>query len=254
MRLPLHVFTIALDAMPWLGCIFAELSRLTDIEWRWTIVEGAAMNVKDTKWCSQQAPRLSNDGTSEFLNAIAHHPRIKIIRNPRWEGKVEQCNAALRTFTQEGVLLQQDCDELWTCDQYRTMVHLFEDDSTLGKLCFKCRYFVGPNIVTLDEGDWWRAWRFMPGDLFHTHEPPVMAIERGRSENREWTKRLGLIFDHQSWTLPKHVSQKEKFYGARYRGALAGWLRLQLHPAFPTGLKQFFPWSAPTVMVDRVFR
>jgi hypothetical protein len=249
----LFVATIVLDGMPWLACIYAELMRLTDIPWQWTIVEGAAMNVRDTSWCAKQAPRLSTDGTGAFLDAISHNPRIKLVRRLKWEGKAEMCNAALATFTESGVLLQQDSDELWTCDQYRTIVHLFEDDSTLGSACFKCRYFVGPNIVTTDEGDWWRAWRFYPGDTFRTHEPPVMTVGRGRSEGREWTKRIGLVFDHYSYALPGQVAFKEKFYGPRYKGAVAGWHKLQAHPQFPTAIKPFFPWSAPSTMVDRVF-
>jgi hypothetical protein len=250
----LFVFTIALDAMPWLACIYAELQRLTDIPWQWTIVEGAAMNVKDTAWCAAQAPRLSQDGTTQFLDAIALHPRIKVVRKPRWEGKVEMCNAALATFTGAGVLLQNDADELWTADQLRTLVHLFSDDTTLGSACFKCRYFVGPNIVTLDEADWWRAWRFIAGDRFKTHEPPVMTVSRGRAEGRTWTKRLGLVFDHQSWTLPSQVAFKERYYGRNYAGALAGWQRLQRHRSFPIAIKAFFPWSAESTMVGQHFK
>lgn len=248
----LNVFSIVLDGMPWLACIYAELMRL-DADWRWVIAEGVAMNVKDTRWCTAQPPRLSKDGTTEFLQAIAHNPRVSVIQKVQWAGKVEMCNAALARFDRPGVLLQQDSDELWTVDQYRTLLDVFEDNPDVGSACFDCRYFVGPNIVTTDSADWWRAWRFEPGDQFRTHEPPLMAKPRGRPMARRETSQLGLKFDHWSYALPQHVVFKERYYGRRYQGAVAGWQALQTSTKFPTAIKRFFPWSADATMVDRVF-
>lgn len=251
-RLPIHVFTLALDSMPWLACVFAELNRLRGIEWTWVIVEGAAMNVADTRWCAKQLPRLSNDGTTEFLDDIANHPRVRVERKTQWHGKVAMCNAALKHFTTPGVLLQVDSDELWTADQLRRIVEMFEDDASLGRAAFDCRYFFGPSIIALDSVDWHRAWRYEAGDTFRTHEPPVMARERGRFVDRQYTKALGMEFDHYSWCLRKHVAQKAKFYGPRYRMAVEGWEQLQSHKEFPTMVKQFLPWTSPTTIVDQL--
>lgn len=253
MRRQLSIFTIVLDGMPWIACVYAELMKLHGVPWQWTIVEGAAMNVKDTAWMRRQPARLSADGTSQFLDTISLNPNITVIRNPKWEGKAAMCNAALDTFKNPGVLMQIDSDELWNAEQLRTIFELFEDDSTLGKCAFSCRYFVGPNIRTTDDVDWWRAWRYLPGDKFVTHEPPVMFVGRGRAESRQCTAQLGLVFDHPSWLLPKHVAQKEELYGARYKGALEGWRRLQVNEKFPIKLKEFFPWTQEHVLVDRVF-
>jgi len=255
-RLPLHVFTIVLDGMPWLPAIFVELNRLIDVPWQWTIVEGAAMNVKDTAWCTAQNPRYSSDGTTEFLNALGYHPRIVVLRKPRWEGKVEQCNAALETFKGPGVLLQVDADEIWAADQLRTIVNCFEDVPRLNLMRFRCRYFVGTNLITdLNEpqNQWLRAWRFAPGDTFSTHEPPVMAGNKGPGMTVQETASLGLIFDHYSYATAAQSEFKARFYGKKYEGALQGWLKLQRHERLPAKIKTFFPWSAESTTVDRVF-
>lgn len=256
-RPPLHVFTIALDAMPWLACIFSELMRVRDVRWSWTIVEGAAMPVGDTKWIARQEPRLSGDGTTQFLDAIAHHPRVRVIRRERWEGKTPMCQAATDTFREPGILMQQDGDEIWSADQYVRIGEFFEDLPDLMTMRFHCDYMVGPNIRTTDRGhpdEWLRAWRFTPGMQWISHEPPNLAGNVGRTMRRDETARHALVFQHFSWALPKHVAQKEQLYGPSYRGAMAGWTRLQTHPRFPVSLKSFFPWSAATTMVDRVFK
>lgn len=256
MSFPLHIFTLALDAMPWLAASFAELNRLTDIPWTWTIVEGAAMNVKDTRWMQAQPARLSTDGTTEFIDAIAHHPRVRISRFEKWEGKVEMCNAALAGLS-AGVLMQIDADELWTADQLREIVHLFEDDPALMHARFHCRYFLGPNIITTDNGnpnEWLRAWRFTPGMKFDTHEPPVLSGNKGKGLSRLETRGMGLVFDHYSWGLPKHVAMKEKLYGKRHAGALEGWKKLQANKEWPLAdAGKFMPLAFRGAPCDKIF-
>lgn len=259
MRLHLHVFTIALDAMPWLACTFAELTKLHDVPWTWTIVEGAAMNVKDTRWMQSQPPRLSSDGTSEFLDAISNvrHPRIHLIRKPSWQGKVEMCNEAIHAKSPGGVLMQIDGDELWTGDQLRRIVELFEDDTLLQMARFHCRYFLGPNIITTDAGnpnEWLRAWRFEPGMKFDKHEPPVLNGNHGKSLSRQETAALGLVFDHHAWTLPKHVEQKEKLYGPKFEGALSGWKDLQANIEWPlSDVGRFLPRAFAGAPANKIF-
>lgn len=257
MRQSLSIFTLALDAMPWIACTFAELNRLNDVPWNWTIVEGAALNVGDTRWMQPQKPRLSADGTTEFLDAIAVHPRIKVIRQPQWAGKRPMCNAAVATFKERGVLMQVDADELWTCDQFRRIVEMFEDDIMLRNARFHCRFFLGPNCVTTDLGkpaEWLRVWRYEPGMTFDSHEPPILEGNHGKSITREETAARGLVFEHHSYTLPKHVAMKEALYGPKFRGALAGWHRLQANTQWPladAGL--FLPKAFSGTPCDKIF-
>lgn len=254
----LFLFTLALDAMPWLACTFSELMRLRDVDWQWVIVEGAAMPLKDTAWMKPQEPRLSGDGTTEFLDAIAWHPRVRVARRERWDGKTEMCNHALSLLPSvPAVLMQVDGDELWTADQLRDIRNLFDDDPTLAMARFDCDYMIGPNVRTTDAGkpeEWLRAWRYAPGMRFTTHEPPVLAPARGKSLTRQQTGAMGLRFQHHAWTLPKHVAQKEALYGKRYVGALAGWEKLQRNRAWPVAdAGRFLPAAFKGVPADRIF-
>jgi hypothetical protein len=253
----LYVQTLALDAMPWIAAIFAELNRLTDIDWTWSVVEGAAMPNGSTNWIARQAPRLSLDGTTEFMEALADcHPRVRYCSRKEWASKDAMCAAAIEPFTEPGVLLQVDGDELHSADQLRRIVHLFEDDPQLMNARFHCRYFVGPNLITTDAGkpdEWRRAWRYAPGMQWVTHEPPNLAGNRGRSLSRQETTALGLVFDHYAYGLPKHVAQKEKLYGAKYAGAMAGWVKLQANTKWPLADAGRFVPAFKGTPVDRVF-
>jgi hypothetical protein len=238
--------------MPWLACVFVELNRLTDYEWHWHIVEGAAMNRHDTRWIASQAPRLSGDGTGQFLDSIGHHPRVTVYRRPSWDGKREMVNAPLAAISQPGVLLQVDSDELWTADQLRRIIDLFHGDESLGGMRFWCRYFVGPNVVTTSENgygnfgnklEWTRAWRFRPGMTFSSHEPPVLAGNQGDFLSRDETRNYGLVFDHYAWALKSQAELKRTLYGKGYETAPHGWDQLQHNRAWPVrSLKHFMPW------------
>jgi hypothetical protein len=242
--------------MPTLPALFFAFNKLDSIgvDWVWHVVEGAAANVKDTKWCKPQEGRLSLDGTHEFLSMIINHPRVHVIwKKPLWDGKVEMVNAPLYTVNGESVLLQCDADEIWTAEQIKTLVQMFEGNQRITQAAFFCRYFVGQNIVTTTEnaygnnpGEWLRAWRIWPGDRFLSHEPPRLrrSPDDGYIEEviaqREHTRDLGLVFDHYSYAFPNQVAYKEGFYG--YTDALTHWGKLQLNGVWPVKLKQFLPW------------
>jgi hypothetical protein len=257
MRLPLLVFSLSLDSMPWIAATYVELMRLRDVQWKWVIVEGVSKPVADTRWIANQAPRVSQDGTSEFLDAIAHHPRIQILRRKEWPGKTAMCQAATDLFTEPGVCLQADSDEVHSTDQLRRIVELFEDDPSLMNARFECDYLLGPNVRTTDKGnpnEWRRAWRFSPGMKWISHEPPNLAGNHGKSMTREETAALGLTFFHASWLLPKHVSQKEAIYGPKYAGALAGWHKLQANTEWPLrDAGRFLPKAFAGTPCDKIF-
>lgn len=249
--LPLHIFTIVLDGMPFLPMQLATFNRL-QCDWTWHIVEGAARNVNCTSWCKTQYPRVSNDGSHEFIREMVNHPRIHVRWGPDWKGgKVEMCNAAIELIDEPCVLLECDADELWLPSQLDKIADILSTGSA-NCLYFFCRYFVGPNLVTSGEncygnnpGEWLRAWRFIPGMTFSKHEPPVLRGVNERSQEhaftRELTRDLGLVFDHWAYVFESQVAYKEKFYG--YDNAVAHWSRLQIHPGpWPVKLRDFLPW------------
>lgn len=255
----LRVFTLALDAMPFITWHLPTFNRL-NLDWHWYIAEGAAMNTHCTAWCKQQQPRLSRDGTTEYLHSIREHPRVTLLQRQSWDGKVEMCNACLEKIKDPCVLLQMDADEVWQHWQLERLANMREQYPHIVTARFYCRYFVGPNIViTSTNGygnrpsEWVRAWNFKPGMKFTKHEPPIMEGATAPVMNRDETKAAGLMFDHYAYAFEKQVAYKGQFYG--YPNAVAHWRRLQAVKFFPVrDLKQYLPWVGPGVAADKLFK
>lgn len=248
------VITIVLNGFPWLPAVFAELNRM-GTPFVWHVVEGACANTHCSKWMQPQRPAFSTDGSSQFIDSLAHDPRVRIYRNKLWDGKVSMVNAPLASIKEECVLVQVDSDELWSAEQFRQIGFLFEDDPALMLARFDCRYFVGSSLITLDAGrddEWLRAWRFLPGMRFLSHEPPNLAGNTGKSLNRRETAAILGKFDHHSWSTLSQVEMKSKLYGPKFAGAVEGWKRMQAWNDFPTRLKRFFPWASNDVLIGRV--
>lgn len=257
MSLPLRIFTIVLDGMPFLPWHLNVFNRLK-IDWQWLIVEGAAENSGSTSWCQRQQPRLSRDGTTEFLAGLKSHPRIKVWQRQWWAGgKDVMVQTALDSITEKCVLMQIDADEIWESDQLATIVDAFED-AQVGAMRFDCLYHVGPNIRTTgvnsygaNKGEWLRAWRFRPG-MKMRHEPPTLHGNEGlvTIENFD-TLLLGLRFTHFAYCFEEQVRFKEQFYG--YKNAVEHWQRLQRHPGpWPVKLKDYLPWVDADATADLI--
>lgn len=241
-----HIFTIVLDGMPYIAQHLATFNRLK-IPWDWHIVEGAASNTHCTKWCRPQAGRLSRDGTTEYLNQIAAHPRVHLHRKELWDGKVEMVNAPLPNIHEECVLLEVDADEFWTATQIESIARLFQENPDKTHAMFWCRYFFGPHLVMADRKcygnnpmqDWKRAWRFKPGDRFLRHEPPHLSSEKLDILHAE-TEAAGLVFDHYGYAQRSQVQYKQDFYG--YRDAVKSWDRLQEVKTGQVKLSDYLTW------------
>lgn len=258
----LNIFTIVLDGAPWIGAQFAEISRLRDFDWHWSIVEGTALPVKDTAWMGGQSPHVSHDGTHQFLQVLASHPRITVNSKSEWGGKTEMINAALTAFKEEGVLLQMDSDELWTADQLRGLVAIFSENPETNTLKVKMDYMLGPNVTSTSSNgygnrndEWVRAWRYSVGLWMECHEPPKFNGNRGRvCERDESESILGRIL-HMAWVTPQQVAQKQRIYKGGYENACGDWDRLQKNTQWPVkDLKQFLPWVGSGASADLLFK
>lgn len=251
----LYIFTIVLDAMPWIEKHLPVFQSL-DIDWRWIIVEGTAAPTKDTSWVKGIMPRLSVDGTTEYINSI-RDKRVKVIRARRWENKTSMCNAALAEMRESGVLLQVDADEVWTKKAIQETCDMFASNPEYGAARFWCRYFLGKGIMaTSIDGygnradEWIRAWRFKRGMKFLKHEPPTLS---GCNEiaSRGFTLYLGLTFDHYSWVDPEQVKRKCEYYGHPY--SYEAWLLLQNNNVWPvTDLQKILPWVGPNATANKI--
>lgn len=260
-RMKLAIVTIVLDGFPFLPMQLASFNRIDTklVDWTWHISEGASMNRGSTAWCRPQSPRLSRDGTGEFLNSLRGHPRVRIYQRQRWESKDEQINEPLKFITEPCLLLQCDVDEMWTAEQLETLVGFFNAYPDINCARFFCRYFVGPNMVITStdtygnkKGEWFRAWRFNPGQLFRTHEPPRLLGMTEQCATREQTKECGLVFDHLAYVFEHQISFKGQFYG--YPNAVAQWRRLQRAPKFPVKLRDYLHWVKDDAVADLLHR
>ena len=235
-----------------------EVFEKCGLDWLWLIAEGAAANTHCTAWCRAQQPRLSRDGTTEWLNEHRQHQRIRVFQRQSWDGKVAMCNTALKLAREPGILLQVDADEIWTPQQLRTIHEMFDINRQFNCAFFACRYFVGPNLVVLPENDpinnvWLRAWRYSPGDTFRTHEPPNLRQSyQGIPATHIYTIQRGLVFDHFSYHSESQVAYKEDFYGGKHKNAVLHWKRLQKCRSFPVKLKDFFPWAKDGALVTKL--
>lgn len=255
----LNVATIALDAMPFLKLHLPIFEKLY-IPWAWSIAHGASANTRDTSWCEPQEPRLSRDGTKEYLDSIKGHPNVTVVESELWDGKTAQINAALNAFTEDGILLQLDADEHYTVEQLETIVETFQKLKYIGELRMDCVYYVGPNIVVRNRAtnhygnnrdyEWCRAWRYSVGQKFVSHEPPHFP-HGGMVLGNDKTREKGLIFHHYSWVSRENVLAKLKFYGYGDNN-IEGWDRLQKQQKFPVMLKDFMPWCDAETQAIRI--
>lgn len=261
----LAIFTLALDAEPWIEKHLHVFQQLT-VPWQWVIAHGAAMNGGSTKWCQPQNPRLSTDGTTEYLHGIDDE-RVTVLEKKSWPSKDAQCNAALEVITKSvsnssglavpSVLMQVDSDEMWSAKQIETIVRTFAERPQLSSMMFDCRYYVGENLITQGENcfgsrenEWLRAWRYEPGRRFISHEPPVLeGDDPERRMSKRETREIVGRFEHFAYVTEAQVAFKEKFYG--YKGAVRQSQALQAYEKFPVELSRFFPFvsgSEPVVV------
>jgi hypothetical protein len=245
----IYFLTIVLDGMPYIAHHLPVFNALPPwINWSWHVVEGVARPVNDTRWCQEITPRLSTDGTTEYLKSITYHPRVNYHMSTSWNGKTRMCNFPLATIREPGLLWQVDSDEIWRTNQITRLARMMER-SDRNCADFKCRYFVGQNIVvdrvpgtwTNDYRIMWRrVWKFEPGMEFASHEPPVIAGQARVPFTVDDTEKLGLVFDHYAYATEAQLRFKQQYYG--YSGALDGWQRLQQNTVWPAPLRNFFPW------------
>ena len=254
----LHFITIVLDGMPWLPVQLTMLNALS-LDWRWHIVEGVAANKHCTQWCEKIDPRYSLDGTTEFIDSLAHHKRVRVYRKLEWDGKIEMVNEPLFNATGTGLVWQMDSDEIWQPWQIEQMVGMFEADQSRTHAQFECRYFFGPDIVITSPNtygnrfdfEWFRVWRWRHGQRFITHEPPIMSGAVGKAFSVDETTRAGLVFDHYAYATEEQVRFKETYYG--YKGAVRAWQRLQENDRWPVKLAEFIPWVKDDAAVNKLY-
>jgi predicted O-methyltransferase YrrM len=279
-ELPVHFLTIVLNGMLFLPRTL-EVLRQLPFPWHWHVVEGVAELDFDTAWSKAQGGRvpdwahregLSIDGTSEFLDRLVkeERERIRLYRNEGGKpflGKNDMVNRVATEIAEPCLLWQIDADELWTASQIAAAREMFLREPERTAARYWSWYFVGPGLVTStrhsygndSRRDGLRTWRFEPGMLFFSHEPPVLGnpqadgrvIDVGAANpfSADEMDRRGVVFQHHPWATLDQARFKEAYYG--YEGAVDAWRALQAQPEFPVALREFFPWVHDDTLVDR---
>lgn len=254
-------FTIVLNGMPFIRQQMEIIPKIFD---HWYIVEGVALPVKDTSWCRAPSSEfhdenyLSVDGTKEYLDSI-QSDKITVIRNNSqpWNGKVDMCNSFMHLIPANTTLMQIDVDEFWSVATLGKLLKFGENASSDFTMCFRCNYFVGPDIKIVSQGtygdmpyEWYRLWRLSsPGALWDAHEPPMLN-RQFVTLDKNFTTLQGWVFDHHAYVYEHQVKFKETYYG--YSGAVESWKKLQEHKEFPCLLRDHLPWVRDSAIVDRI--
>jgi hypothetical protein len=269
----LVVLTIVLDGMPWITRFWPELEKLS-FDWQWHVVEGVAAPDACTSWCREQVPRLSEDGTTGYLDSIASFdPRVILHQKELWHGKVAMVNEPLSRMTESCLLLQADSDELWTAEQLTKLRKMFLAEPNKNAAYFRCRYRVGRGIEIVGHEcygnqssyEWLRAWRWEQWMKFKSHEPPVLANLDGspvpvNAFLHKETEETGLVFRHEAWSTEAQVRFKCDYYGSPaskehgkdYEKGLEGWRKLQANRNWPVQeLAEFLPWVGKGVKANQ---
>jgi hypothetical protein len=278
--LPVHFLTIVLNGMPFLPRIL-ETFRQLPFRWHWHVVEGVAELDFDTAWSKASGGHvptwahkdgLSVDGTSEFLDRMAAEEsgRVTIYRNEGRKpflGKIDMVNRPVTNISEPCLLWQVDADELWTASQLEAARAAFLRDPRRNAARYWSWYFVGPGLVTStrhcygndQRRDGLRTWRFEPGMLFFSHEPPILGnpqpdgriVDVGASNafTADEMEREGAVFQHHAWATLEQARFKQAYYG--YEAAADAWRALQAQPTFPVKLREYFPWVSDDSVVDR---
>lgn len=250
-------FTIALDAMPWITHHYPVFRKLK-IPWEWWVMEGVAAPEKCTSWCKQLAPRLSKDGTSEYLQSLAWDERVHINQRVQWRGKVEMVNFPLKFLWEPCLLWEVDSDELWTAPQIERLAKFFEEHPEYDRAEFFCRYYLGPDIVITSRDtygnrtdfEWRRVWRFRPGSKFTTHEPPTFTPINGSILKHKETEGMGLVFEHFAYATPQQIAFKSEYYP--YPRIVEQWERLQANQKWPARVGDYLEWVKDEAIAERI--
>lgn len=254
-----HFLTLALDAQPFIAHHIHQFNQL-NFDWDWSVIEGVAKPVRDTSWVADIPPRLSNDGTTQYLKELeAYHPRVSHYYKFQWEGKTAMLNHAISNLKGDGLLFQIDSDELWSAGQIAKIQQMFAFSQKYMWAEFCCRYYLGANIEAVTKncygnnpGEWKRVWRWREGQLFEKHEPPIMeGIDYNRTLgfNRDTTSAMGLVFNHPSYALEKQLAFKQDYYA--YKDAVAQWKALQSAPK-PCRVGDYLKWVTDEAMCDNI--
>ena len=220
---------------------------------KWIIVEGASQSTFCTSWCGSMPSEFHNngysvDGTTEFLTKLASNDkRVTYIPpvNGLWNAKVSMFNEALKHVTEKCYLWEIDIDEYWNEEKLFYSELILENlGADIGAFC--CDYLLSDNVIV--RGAWGEAtthgyhrlWKYTPGSLFTSHEPP-----RLQNTSKVVPQQLMPRFKHLSYYYNQDVLFKSKWYG-NHQNIYDGWKSIiDGSTKLPCGIDKLFRAAVP---------
>ena len=244
-QLPVAFFTIVYDGMPFIE-YHLERFRSLPFPWHWYIIEGLSQVAGDSGADGHRARggripgeirhHLSTDGTSEYINKLAALPNVTVYRNSGiWPSKLMMINAPLPHLNYKCILWEIDIDEFYPLSSMIELYDMFVDNPTKTVAIVPHIAFMSKTKYVVHDGNGWgsqsfpRPWRYEPGCIWKSHEPPVLVNARGQELNRlnpfqgKEVEHLG--YHHYGYVHPSQIRFKESYYG--YKGLYDGWMKMK---------------------------
>jgi ADP-heptose:LPS heptosyltransferase len=277
--LPVHFVTSVLNGHPFIRHHIDVFKQLA-VPWTWHIVEGSispsaevARGMGGETWRSDSSDRYSpsNDGTSEYLDALAsaYPENVRVYRKPPqcfWANRLEMLNAPLRTIAGCSLLVQIGHDELWTAEQLTTLHGAFLEDEQRTAAFFFCHDFVDSERVAFTRtahgdtpsSEWVRAWRIGEGCHWQEDQQPRLfaPLEKVGSVDlvsinpfsKHETLAMGLVFERYAGAIEMQA-RLERGRSNREEEVERRWDRLRNEQQFPRQLSEYLPWATSETMV-----
>lgn len=245
-------------AMPWLTFHYPTFRELVPSfmvkDWEWWLMFG------ECREYSYAAGRFLDDGSRAVAESLARtDPRIHVVDAPPNKWTMEDCaNYPLHGRTETVLYWKLDADEVWTEEKIGRINLMFRDLPNKNVAYFRCRFFVGPDIIVTSRDTWggaqhyeWkRVFRMEPGQKFGEESPPIIAGCEERAIDKDYTERLGMIFDHFAYATEDQARMKSIRW--QQPATLDGWRRLQANTKWPARLIDYFPFVQPETTVDKL--
>lgn len=194
----------------------ACLKHLVPFFDRVVVVEGAVG--PEDPW-THNTDQFTQDGrsTDGTLEIISRYPVALVNRPGFWGTKTAMCNAGA-AFAKPGWLWQVDADEFLHARDILTIKEKLEGAwSDAAAVEFRAMHFWGGKDFVTDPNQnvwgniepWRRVFRYEPGDLFLSHEPPQTTRE-GRVITCEMT--AGIFIHHYGYICREQVRVKGILY------------------------------------------
>jgi len=204
----------------WNGMPFVEpcLEAIYDKAYEIFIVEGAVPEAYE--FATKRGG--STDGT---VQAIKKFPdpkkKIKMV-NSKWNSRVEMQNYFMDQVSGDYVW-QIDSDEIWKEEDIDKVIDLIKNRPSVKEVRFFAKHFFkGFDYCFEDDrlyrnGGIRRIFKFEPGAVFATHNPPTLRYTDGSLSSEEVISpeeslELGVFFYHYSYIYDYKVKQKVEMY------------------------------------------